>query len=630
MKSNIRALLNSPVHLFSITFIMLLNSLTLGIGQMFFMQGVKYPFVWVTKFPNSFFLTVIILTNITLTLTLIFRKLLFALLIQSTFFLSLSLIGFEKKSHLGMYLFPWDLKLGNEALSLIPVLFNQGFLKFSTLLLAALGLIFFVLKYKTVIIEKTSHYSLTRPLYDVIVWNPNKWVSLLSIVSLCIFFLANNPAHDYLFKKYFFISQGNAELTFLRNGPLIGFILYEEQGEYFPPANYSVKVAQDLIEKYQNNQNRYIAGATQESIKPDIIILMSESLFDPLKLKNIKWKQDPLKYTRTLVKNRDLNAAVVSTFGFRTANTEFEFLTGNSLSFFSKGVIPYINLFHEHHANLTDNFKKEGYALNAIHPGARSFYNRNEVYQKMGFDHFSAADEFVGAPLFGQQISDNAILEKISEQVAITDKKMDKPFFDFIVTIQNHYPYDVNPFDLKDTLFEIEGLTPSDAIVLNHYSKLIANSDEFHKNLIALLGRRNRPTLLVIFGDHLPPLQKDYGLYDGNLIRTKNPSNWNQKEWLDMYTTPLVIWSNFGFRDETGPISLSLLGPRILKQLNLRMTPFQEFEFEFSQKIKNLHPEYLKKMKKEEMAEVSKFRVLQYANFQNEFNTIDTEDKKIQ
>jgi len=59
------------------------------------------------------------------------------------------------------------------------------------------------------------------------------------------------------------------------------------------------------------------------------------------------------------------------------------------------------------------------------------------------------------------------------------------------------------------------------------------------------LSKRERETILVMFGDHLPRLGPEFLVYQElDYFNPTSTETWPKVKHLYMYTTPLVIWNN--------------------------------------------------------------------------------------
>ena len=66
--------------------------------------------------------------------------------------------------------------------------------------------------------------------------------------------------------------------------------------------------------------------------------------------------------------------------------TEFEFLTGTSMRMLSS--TPYVALGKKLDVSLVKPLEEQGYTTVAMHPYVPTNYNREVVYETMGFDRF--------------------------------------------------------------------------------------------------------------------------------------------------------------------------------------------------------------------------------------------------
>ncbi|MGE0631105.1 MAG: LTA synthase family protein [Pseudobdellovibrionaceae bacterium] len=543
---------------------------------------------WPFSHFSAFFLSLTVVFVMAVLLFAFFKSLRISFLLVFLPLFLLASTSLIKKQKLGQPLFFGDFHAAHETLHIVgPILRNSwGFLS-----LAVAGLL--LLAWLAFKIPQVRDYSAKKRIVS----------SFISVVFLLLILLANNPVHEFLFKKTFTIQNLNAEASLIEQGTLIHFFLQGTQGQLNIPIGYSDEFAKKLSETL-----RQLTTPT-EFEKPDVFVVMSESLFDPLILKGIHWKTDPLAFTRSLAGTASFNIAVVPTFGGKTANSEFEFLTSHSIRFLPEGTIPYKSLIPKNASSLVKNFKENGYRTIAVHPFVPEFWNREQVYSSFGFDQFLSLSNFVEPQKRGQFVTDNALFGFLQKSL----KNQTGPEFYFIVTIQNHMPYDFDAFDMSNLLFDPEGLSDSEKVVLNSYSNLLVQSDAFHRNLVAFLQKRNRPTLLIIFGDHLPTLMNDFGVYKGRIVKSSTPQEWTPEELLSIYTTPLVFWSNFQFPPEIEPLALPLLGPRVLKKLGFPLTPYQNFLMQMSDQLRIVHPLLPPPEEENVQRQLHDYRILQHA-----------------
>jgi phosphoglycerol transferase MdoB-like AlkP superfamily enzyme len=269
-------------------------------------------------------------------------------------------------------------------------------------------------------------------------------------------------------------------------------------------------------------RSSFTAGAEHDY--PDIIVLQSESLFDPTRLVGISGPVlSRLNSTAARSASGDL---YVPTFGGGTIRTEFEALTGLPLSAFPQARFPYLQLMQPEIPGLTRVLAKHGYRTLAIHPNAGAFWNRNRAFGSLGFDRFADSRDFAGAELFGRYVSDAALGERIIAELSDEGP----PQLVMAISIQNHGPY--TPEAMLDTS-AVEPLLPVDLIgeartSLATYLALILASDEQLGKLVDYVQQRERRTLLLFYSDHLPPLNDVFAqtAFTDGKPATQQPALW--------------------------------------------------------------------------------------------------------
>lgn len=127
------------------------------------------------------------------------------------------------------------------------------------------------------------------------------------------------------------------------------------------------------------------------------MVVMNESFSDPTTyLEGYETSTDPMPYVRSLMKHGDVvsgTCAVSSDMGTGTANSEFEFLTGNSMAYF-KGNTPYVQFIDTETPSLASLLADRGYSTMAMHAYERAGYNRVKVYDRLGFETYKGIEDF--------------------------------------------------------------------------------------------------------------------------------------------------------------------------------------------------------------------------------------------
>ena len=210
--------------------------------------------------------------------------------------------------------------------------------------------------------------------------------------------------------------------------------------------------------------------------------------------------------------------------------------------------------------SLASFFRGEGYSAIAVHPFQEWFWNRKQVYKNFGFEEFRSEETLPAMEKRGNFASDDALMEEI---MATADRTQN-PLFLFAVTLQGHGPYETNRY--AENTIGIEGeLSASASQALATYSQGVVEADEALLKLMRWAKKRDRETIIVLFGDHLPPLGQTFvesGYMPGMVASRRAPLEVMKKE----HETPLVVWSSKkGVRKNIGTISPALLPYHVLK-----------------------------------------------------------------
>lgn len=229
-------------------------------------------------------------------------------------------------------------------------------------------------------------------------------------------------------------------------------------------------------------------------------------------------------------------------FGAKTANTEFEALTGFSNFFINPGVIPYNVYLRRNTPSVVSALRDDGYETVAIHPNVGSFYSRSTVYKNIGFEKFIDISGFgVRSDAEGYLVADDQMTDKI---LSILNENTGKPKFIFALTIQNHDPY-INKYDTLAVSANSPLVTDAENKKLSTYAQGVYDADKALGKLIDALKASGTPTNLYFFGDHLPRLGSDNDIYDiyKKLGFFTDPNAiYNDPK---QFSVPLVTWSNY-------------------------------------------------------------------------------------
>lgn len=356
----------------------------------------------------------------------------------------------------------------------------------------------------------------------------------------------------------------------LLNGTFLSFLVICGESEMKVPADYSYQ----NIEKIAVTAEEEYEGPKSSGAKPNIIMIMNEAWSDLAVLGDLDTTADYMPFTHSLTENTIKGNLHVSVLGGLTANTEFEALTGDSLSLLSHTVIPYQNqLDHEIYA-LPRILKEEGYDTLAMHPSGKNAWNRDTVYRYMGFDNFIGEADFETDYEYERMfLSDKCNFQEIIYRYEQRDDE--KPFFLFDVTIQNHGGY-YGDIELPIEVESINGVAAeqiSYTYDLQTYLNLIAITDEAFEELITYFSQQEEPTIICMFGDHQPRLEDVF--YD-TMFQDRDLSE--QEKNMLTYITPYVIWSNYDMEEtDYGDISANYLPAVLMEVADMELPSYYKF-----------------------------------------------------
>jgi len=356
------------------------------------------------------------------------------------------------------------------------------------------------------------------------------------------------------------------------------------------PEDYSSEACEKLMESlgYESDPADYDDG--QEN--PNVIFILNESLSDFSGYDEICLTEDPLPYIHSL-KGQD-NAIVgnlhVDVFGGRTANTEYEIQTGNALYYMPQNAVPFAMYVREPQPAITWNMRDMGYCGDeAFHPYHASGYSRPRAYPFLGFERFVTLEdiksELKPEDYVRRWLSDSSDFRYVTKLYEEARKNSDAPFYMYNVTMQNHGSYD-KQFDNWEQDIEITGTRFKDLKAIadtKQFINLTQYSDEAFHELTDYFEQVDEPTVIVMYGDHLP-----------NFINDFYKTLWGKREGSEKflkYTTPIVVWANYdinkgGRYDKLfEDISVNYVTAEVMNVAGLPMTAYQKYLVDLKEQL---------------------------------------------
>ena len=303
--------------------------------------------------------------------------------------------------------------------------------------------------------------------------------------------------------------------------------------------------------------------------QPNVIVIMNEAFSDLSVLGDLQTNKDYMPFYRSLTENTVSGTAFVSVLGGNTANSEFEFLTGDTMAFLPVGSIPYQQYVQKEIPSLVNVLKEQGYHTVAMHPYYASGWNRDQVYDYLGFDEKYFLDDFQGAERFRQYVSDWGMYQKIIS--LYQQKEEGQPLFLFGVTMQNHSGYSKEYDNFSNDVHVLDQEYQN----ADTYLSLIAQSDRAYERLIRYFSQVEEPTVIVMFGDH-QPTSLENRFFAGLL--GKDPQLLSLEETALRYQTPFKIWANYEIAEESDvEISVNFLSTLLMRLSGLELSDYQDY-----------------------------------------------------
>ena len=353
-------------------------------------------------------------------------------------------------------------------------------------------------------------------------------------------------------------------------------------------------------------------GQDEQTVKtpksaPNIICIMNESLADLKVLGDFETNEDYMPFMHSLKKNTIRGNLYVPVVGAGTSNTEFEFLTGNSVAFLPSGSNAYMLYIKNPMASLVSTLEAQGYSSFAFHPYYASGWNRISVYDYFGFNSFFSLENIIDTSILEEYSSSGNInyLQTLVDQYYPDKKNMllrqyvsdsydyrviiddfekrdkNKPYFIFNVTMQNHGGYTNSARNFNECI----EITSSEVYYqkANKYLSLVKASDNAFKELIDYFKKVEEPTLICMFGDHQPSIEKEF-ISEIMGVDSLNSLTLEQDQL--RHATPFYIWANYDIEEQyVDKLSSNYLAAFLIETAGLNNTEYNKYLLNLSKSL---------------------------------------------
>lgn len=362
----------------------------------------------------------------------------------------------------------------------------------------------------------------------------------------------------------------------------IGEIIMDE------PDNYSQEYIEEKIEEF-----RSCLKTNESKTNPNVILIMAESLFDIESINGLVFNTE-IESTLHKFKSGTL---ISPRYGGYTSAVEYEALTGLSLAFYPPALVPYTTYFNQIDKKIPSiayEFKKNGYDTYAIHPNDKTFYNRDIAYKMLGFDQFldkTAFDYNTNNTVAKTFLKDMPIAEKITDLIA----QENQPLFIFATTIAGHYMKE-DRYSYTDISASHSLLNETELHEIEQTATAYQETDAMFKYLVNFIKESNEPTLLYIFGDHLPPL-----------------TIWSKlnyaSDFYEKYGTVLSSYSNYSEIIMPEYITPNQLAAQIMKDSEIKHSSYYDYIYSLRDKYPIIHSDILDA---KQLPDLEEYRMIQY------------------
>lgn len=382
-------------------------------------------------------------------------------------------------------------------------------------------------------------------------------VSLLVLASLLFVLMVSMAKKDNMLQREF----DNLRDAYLEYGFAYCFSNSIFERGIDRPKDYSKGRMEEVVNRIEKGTDKLYTGSTATVDKPNIIMVQLESFFDVSYFKNYTFSENPTPNFTKLKENFPSGFLKVPVYGAGTVNTEFEVITGMSMEFFGTGEYPYRTVLRSKTCeSVPYNLDREGYHSFVIHNNTATFYDREDVFPRLGFDHFDSC-EYMNGLVYNKigwpkdEVLTGEILKALN-----SDAERD---YIYTITVQSHGVYSPKEEDngrIKVTPSS-ENIAYPDNIykslsgyvnAIDYYANQLNDTDRFVGDLTESLSEYKEPTVVVFYGDHLPPLS----------LTQEDITN-------DRHSTEYVIWSNFPMEKTRYDLSAYQLSSYLFDRLGM-------------------------------------------------------------
>ncbi len=396
-----------------------------------------------------------------------------------------------------------------------------------------------------------------------------------SLLILLFLFVPNKYTNKFMLNVFYeadkrkdYSISADTIYYYKRYGNLAGMHHVLLESRVFKPDNYSDEKISKELKKVEREDNKDLG-------KPNIIVVFSESFWDVDQLDDIKFDK-PITKNFNELKEKGLFFNMISpSYGGISANVEYEFLTGSSLSNYGNSLIPYMSLYNNSNyydtSSIIKELKNNKYNTKLVSFASPNLFNCKNFYKYTKIDDVKFIENVDQKYIKGNYVSDEYVTDKIINEFKI--KKKNKKEFYMILTMQAHMPYTIDKYnsydiDVVESKYSKE-LTDS----LKSYAQGIYDADKQLGRLYEYIKNYDEPTIIIFYGDHLPYIE---GLENTKYFNTKD----KKKDTFRKYNTQSLVLANYdisSLKKENETIkylSPDMLSTYVLNRMDIKLSDY--------------------------------------------------------
>lgn len=319
------------------------------------------------------------------------------------------------------------------------------------------------------------------------------------------------------------------------------------------PSDYSEEKIKSIFDDqlYGEDGTMKLSSSDVDEKYPNVLFLQLESFVDPALFNNIKTSIDPMPNFRQLMKDYSSGSLTVPACGAGTANTEFEVMTGLSVKFFGPGEYPFKAILKDKPAeSIAWDLKNLGFSTHAIHNHRALFYNRNTVFDNIGYDTFTSVEYMSDVPKTPKNWAKDSIL---TDQIMQAMKSTEEKDYIYTISVQGHGKYPTEQLISNPKVVVTDAPSEELKWKYEYYVNQVYEMDKFVKDLTDTLSAYDEDVVLVMYGDHIPALDVKEESYDAK----------------NLYQTQYIIWSNFDMKKQDKDLTTYQLTAEVMDRIGM-------------------------------------------------------------